>query len=224
MIFGGPREVRNGQHVRDRYSQKAKKLPQTVVHTADSEPPKGHTPQPDDIIFTEADASWAHNPYEDALVITVEVANSLIHRLLVDSGTAINILCWGAYQKTGLRLADLTLMTFPLYGFTGDILILEGTIKLAVTLGEPPRMTTVMIDFLTVKCLSAFNRVLGRLLLKALKVVTLNHCLTMKCLTTKGIGHVLGKQCDSRECYSKSLELDKMGPELPQAMEVEKIS
>ena len=85
-------------------------------------------------------------------------------------------------------------------------------------------MATMMIDFLVVKCLSTFNGVLGRPLLKALKAVTSIHCLTIKFPTTVGIGQVRGQQCDSRECYSRSLELAKMAPELPQSMEVEKTS
>ena len=63
-----------------------------MVYSTNSKPPVSHAPQPDDIIFIEADSSWLHNPHEDALVITTEVANSLVHRLLMDSGSAINIL------------------------------------------------------------------------------------------------------------------------------------
>ena len=108
------------------------------MHTIGSKLLMGHVPQLDDIVFTKADGNLVHNPFEHTLVITVEIANSLIHRLLVDSGSVVNIFYWGAYQKTGLRLSNLTLMTSPLYGFTGDSVIPEGTIKLAVTLGEPP--------------------------------------------------------------------------------------
>ena len=71
-------------------------------------------------------------------------------------------------------------MTFPLYGFIGDSVIPEGTIKLAVTLEKPPRITTAMIYFFVVKYALAFNRVLGKPLLKALKVVASIHNLTMK--------------------------------------------
>ena len=81
-----------------------------------------------------------------------------------------------------------------------------------------------MIDFLIVKCLSAFNGVLGRPLLKALKAVTSIRYVTIKFPIAAGIGQVQGRQRDSRECYNKSLELAKMTSELPQAMEVEKIS
>ena len=49
---------------------------------------------------------------------------------------------------------------------------------------------TVMIDFLVVKCLPIFNRVLGRPLLKALKAMTSTYCLTIKVPTAAGIGHV----------------------------------
>ena len=195
-----------------------------MVHTTGSKPPKGHTSQVDDIVFTQADASWVHHPLEDALFITTEVANSLVHQLLVDNGSTVNILYWGVYQKTCLRRADLTPMTSLLYGFIGDSVIPEGTIKLVVTLGETPRTVTVRIDFPVVKCPLAFNGVLGRPLLKALKAAMSIHCLTIKFPTTARIGQVQGRQCDSRECYHKSLEMAEMEPKLPQAIEVEKTS
>ena len=94
-----------------------------MVHTTDSKGPRGYMPQPGDIVFTQVDASWVHYPHEDALVITTEVANNLINKLLVDSGRAINIQYWDAYMKTCLRQVDLTSMTSHLYGFTRDSVI-----------------------------------------------------------------------------------------------------
>ena len=49
-------------------------------------------PKPKDIVFTKTDVSWVYHPYEDALAITAKIANSLFHRVLVDSGSTINIL------------------------------------------------------------------------------------------------------------------------------------
>ena len=72
-------------------------------------------------------------------------------------------------------------------------MIPKGTIKLAVTLEEHPRVSIVMTEFLTVECPSTFNRVMRRPLLRALKAVTLIHCLTMKFSTTVRIRQVRGK-------------------------------
>ena len=115
-------------------------------------------------------------------------------------------------------------MTPPLYGFTEDSVIPEGIIKLAITLGKPPRTGTVMIDLLTMNCLSAFNRVFGTPLLKALKAVPSIHYLIIKFPIAAGTNQVRGRQCYSREFYSRSLRLTEKEPELPQAMEVERRS
>ena len=95
-----------------------------MVHIISSNPSKCYTPQPDDIVFTHADASLVHHPHEDALVITIEAVNSLVHQLLVDSESTVNILYWDTYQKASLRRADLTPTTSPLNGFTRDSVIL----------------------------------------------------------------------------------------------------
>ena len=87
----------------------------------------------------------------------------------------------------------MTPMISPLYGFTEDSMIPEGTIKLAVTLGQSPRTTIVMNDFLAIKCLLAFIEVLGRPLLEALKSGTSIHCLTIKFPIVAGIDQVQGQ-------------------------------
>ena len=63
-----------------------------MVHTTSSKLPVGHGPQPDDIAFTKTNASLVHYFYKDALVITIEITNSLVHQLLMDSGSTVNIL------------------------------------------------------------------------------------------------------------------------------------
>ena len=62
-----------------------------MVDTTGSKLPVGHTPQQDDIVFTQVVANWVHHPHKDTMVIIAEVANSLVYRWLVDRGTAV---CW----------------------------------------------------------------------------------------------------------------------------------
>ena len=135
-----------------------------------------------------------HHPHTNALVIIVKIANNIVHRMLVDNGSAVNILFWNVYQKTRLTRSDLSLVTSPLCGFTGDHVIPKGTIKLVIMLGDYPRVSTVVTEFLVIRCLSAFNGVICRPLLKALKALTSIHYLKMKFPTTVGIGQARGKQ------------------------------
>ena len=93
------------------------------------------------------------------------MANRLVHRMLVDNGSEVNILYCDAYQKTGLTQADLSPTTSPLYEFSRDHVIHEGTIKRAVTLGKHPQVATITTNFLAVNYPLAFNGVLGRPLL-----------------------------------------------------------
>ena len=126
----------------------------------------------EDIVFTEVDTRWVHHPHSDALVITTWIINNNVHKILVDNGSAIDIIYLDAYKGMGLNKCDSSPTTTPLYRFTGDHVIPKGMIKLAVTIGEHPWVSTIVTEFLIVDCPSTFNGVIGRLLLKALKVVT----------------------------------------------------
>ena len=64
-----------------------------MVQTTSGSSTRGTMPKSEDIIFTKTDASWVHHPQEDVLFITTKIANSLIHLVLIDSGSVVNILC-----------------------------------------------------------------------------------------------------------------------------------
>ena len=105
---------------------------------------------------------------------------------MVDDGSAMHILYLDAYKRMGLIESALNLTTFPLYGLTGDHIIPKGMAKPSVTVGEHPRASIIVVDFLMVDCPSAINEIRRRSLLKALKAVTSIYHLTMKFPTTKG--------------------------------------
>ena len=76
---------------------------------------------------------------------------------MVDDGSASDILYLNAYKKMGLAEDDLEPNNSPLYGFTRDHIIPIGVAKLAVTLGEHPRTSTIFANFLVINALSAIN-------------------------------------------------------------------
>ena len=82
-------------------------------------------------------------------------------------------------------------------------------------MGEHPKISTAMTEHLVVDYPSAFNGVIGRSLLKALKTVISIYHLTIKFLIVEGTGQVRGSQYASREYYNKSLRLTKKDEKLP---------
>ena len=80
-----------------------------------------------------------HHPHSDAFVITARVANNNVLRMIVDDGSAMDIIHLDAYKRMELTKSELSPSTSPLYGFIGDHVVLKGTIKLAVAVGEHPR-------------------------------------------------------------------------------------
>ena len=69
----------------------------------------------DDITFKESDAHLVHHPHCDILVIIMMMANNNVHRILVDSGSSVDILYYHAFQKIGLKDNDLKPSPNPVY-------------------------------------------------------------------------------------------------------------
>ena len=88
--------------MQDKYAHEAKTSPHVMVQATNSSASRGTKPKSEDIIFIETDASWVHHTHEETLVITTKIANSLIHRVLIDSESTVNILYWNSYQKIRL--------------------------------------------------------------------------------------------------------------------------
>ena len=65
-----------------------------------------------------------------------------------------------------------------------------GVISLPITLGDYLRQSYVMANFLVIDQPSAFNTVLSRQSLRALKVITSIYHLLMKFFTPNGVGQV----------------------------------
>ena len=148
----------------------------------------------DDITFGERDALYVRHLYCDALVIKAMITNNNIQRMLVDNGSSVYILYFQAFERMGLKVSDLKPSPNPVYGFTRDSVIPLGVISLPMTLGEYPRQSYVMTDFLVIDQPSAFNAILGRPSLRELRAITSIHHLLMKFSTPHGVSKVKGDQ------------------------------
>ena len=75
-----------------------------------------------------------------------------------------------------------------------------------LTLGEPPCQATTTARFLIVDAPSAYNMLLGRPSLNAIKVVPSTYHMILKFPTIHGVGTVRGDQRVARECYTASMK------------------
>ena len=74
-----------------------------------------------------------------------------------------------------------------LRGFSGEKVLPLGSIQLVLTLGDPPCQATTAVKFLIVDAPSAYNMLLGRPSLNAIKAIPSAYYMMIKFPTTGGI-------------------------------------
>ena len=153
------------------------------------------------ITISDSDLEGCQHPHDDPLVIRVVVANKTIHGVLVDNGSSVDIIFASAFDKLGIGREKLEPVNTHLRGFSGERVLLLGPIHLVLTLGDPPCQATTTVRFLIVDAPSAYNVLLGRPSLNAIKAIPSAYHMVIKFPTTNRVGMVRGDQRVARECY-----------------------
>ena len=150
------------------------------------------------ISFTDDEARRLIHPHTDALVVTLSVTNGKVFRILIDTGSLVDILFDSTFFQMNVGGAKVRPIKTPLYGFGGERVYAEGAIQLPVTFGVHPAKVTQMVDFLLVDQPSAYNAIIGRSTLNALRAVVSTYQLEMKFPARDRVGEVRGDQAESR--------------------------
>ena len=100
--------------------------------------PKTRTTDEQAITFTNEDAARIHHPHDDAIVITLLIADYTTRRVLVDNGSSADILYYPVFQQMKLGRDQLRLVYSPLVGFGETKVQPVGTITLLVVVGAYP--------------------------------------------------------------------------------------
>ena len=158
------------------------------------------------ITFSDSDLEGCQHPHDDPLVVRAIVTNTMVHRVLVDNGSSADIIFASAFDKMGIGREKLELVNTHLHGFSGEKVLPLGSIQLVLTLGEPPCQATTTTRFLIVDAPSAYNMLLGRPSLNAIKAIPSAYHMIIKFPTIHGIGMVRGDQRVARECYTASMK------------------
>ena len=87
-----------------------------------------------------------------------------------------------------------------------------GSIQLVLTLGDPPCQATTAVRFLIVDAPpSAYNILLGRPSLNAVRAIPSAYHMVIKFPTKNGVGMIRGNQRIAKECYSASMKQKAVG-------------
>ncbi|XP_018848558.1 uncharacterized protein LOC109011717 [Juglans regia] len=144
-------------------------------------------------MFSKEDDERALYLQDDALVVTMQIANFVMWRILIDNDSSTDILFW----VMRISLDHQCPASMPLKGFFGDVIQPIGAITMSVYVGKAPRTSATMTEFLV----SSYNAILGRPMLNNFKAIMSTYHLKMKFTTNTRVGEVKGEQVLARECY-----------------------
>ncbi|KAH1130379.1 hypothetical protein J1N35_001757 [Gossypium stocksii] len=121
------------------------------------------------------------------MVVLVTVPNFEVKRILVDSGSAVKVLSWEAYQKMGLKEQALSRVG-PLYSFANHLVEVKGSITLPVTLGDGAHTTTEYVQFYVVDHSMPYNAFFKRPTMRMGRIIIAIFCTKVMFLTKIGVG------------------------------------
>ncbi|CAL1358974.1 unnamed protein product [Linum trigynum] len=146
-----------------------------------------------DISFNRAPEEACMLPSMDALEIQGVVAGCQVRRMLVDTGSSMDVL----FKDTVVRMQLSPELIRPsesvLVGFSGAPAKVIGRVRLPVTLGDGEQRMTRAIDFGIVDCPSPYNAILGRPLLALFNGVASTCHQMLKFIAPQGVGVARGR-------------------------------
>ncbi|XP_077251700.1 uncharacterized protein LOC143890898 [Tasmannia lanceolata] len=202
-IYGGPASGGPADERRALYAEQVNSI---------ENPPKKTRTDPSTsvpITFSKADYGTIDRQHYDDVVVRLTIANYNMGRILIDTGSSVNVLHQDAFAKMGISSDRLEPVDWSIFGFPGGEVKVRGKIKLLVTFGAHPNQRTIMQTFVIVRVPSTYNGIIRRPALNELGAVVSTAHLKIKFPTKLGVGEVIGDQEKARECYAALLKKKK---------------
>ena len=146
--------------------------------------------------FSDEDNVRTIQPHDDALMITLRIGGYDIKKVMVDQGSAAEIMYPDLYRGLDLRAEDLMPYSSPLISFERTIIIPKGQIRLPVQTGSE----TVEVNFIIVDAYSPYTAIVARPWLHTLGAVSSTLHQKVKYLSEGQIEEILGDQAMAQHC------------------------
>ena len=120
------------------------------------------TQEPYAITFTHEEENPSAKTETGPLVLTLQLGNKMVGRVLVDSGSTTDILYWDTFLNLGLQDNHLRPTKCILHGFSGERVRALGVAAVEMTLGnrDGPRRKE-LIDFVVLPVSAGYNALMG---------------------------------------------------------------
>ncbi|XP_057740207.1 uncharacterized protein LOC130957361 [Arachis stenosperma] len=116
--------------------------------------PNQHFPE---MTFRSTDFNHTDANYDDPVVISVQLGDLIVRKVLLDPGSSADVLFFTTFEKMKLSSNILQPYHGDLVGFSGERVPVLGSVWLQTTLGEKPLFKTQDIQYLVVDCFSPYN-------------------------------------------------------------------
>ena len=122
------------------------------------EPKRARVERPLVMGFSDENKIGTIQPHDDALVITLRIGGYDVKRVMVDQGSAAEIMYPDLYKGLNLKAEDLMPYNSPLMSFEGKIVIPKGQVRLPVQTSSE----VVEVDFIVVDTYSPYTAIVAR--------------------------------------------------------------
>ncbi|XP_021802728.1 uncharacterized protein LOC110746790 [Prunus avium] len=161
--------------------------------------------------FQKKDLIGLNLSHNDALVISIQIAQAMVDRIHADEGSAANILQLAVIQQMGLE-TKINKSARSLTSFNGATTVTVGTIDLDVY--SPPVISSQ--TFMVIDKVSPYNGILGRPWISKINAITSStHQKIRYPIPGGGIGQINSDQAMARKCSAQGLKRSKQTQFLP---------
>ncbi|KAG7567252.1 Ribonuclease H-like superfamily [Arabidopsis thaliana x Arabidopsis arenosa] len=141
-----------------------------------------------EITFSESETSQLDKPHDDALVITLDIAHCEVSRVLIDTGSSVDLIFLDTLTRMGISKQSIKGPPSPLVSFTSETSMSVGTIVLPVS----AEGIVKMVEFTVFDRPAAYNVILGTPWLYEMKAVPSTYHQCLKFPTMSGVKQILG--------------------------------
>ena len=119
------------------------------------------------ISFSAADTHGISMPHNDPLLIDIGIGECLVTKVLVDTGSSVNLIFLDTLDKMGVDQRDMKPSSRTLTGFNDSSEQMIGTIRLPVYAGDVTRT----VKFSVIRARAPYNAILGTPWLHSMKAI-----------------------------------------------------